>query len=126
MPGGRLPSTLDGRSMTAADHKTLNDEAVADIRTVEAILRRWDPIGVEPGSMAPADEYDSYAPYLVSMARNGCTLEEVTARLEYLASETMGLGPSTAQSREHSSKFAAQIIEAVQPSNKSLERTRER
>ena len=98
---------------------------MADIRAVEAILRRWDPIGVEPGTMAPADEYDSYAPYLVSMIRNGCTLDEVTSRLEYLASETMGLGPSTAQSWKRSGEFAAQIIEAVRPSNTSLERTRE-
>jgi hypothetical protein len=35
---------------------------MADIRAVEAMLRRWDPIGVERGSMAPADEYDGYAP----------------------------------------------------------------
>ena len=86
---------------------------MADIRAVEAILRRWDPIGVEPGTMVPADEYDSYAPYLVSMIRNGCTLGEVTSRLEYLSSETMGLGPSTAQSWKRSGEFAAQIIEAV-------------
>jgi hypothetical protein len=99
---------------------------MAEIRAVEAILRLWDPIGVEPGSVAPADEYDSYAPYLVSMARNGCTLDEVTSRLEYLASETMGLGPSSAQSRERSGSFAAQIIEAVRPSNTALERTRDR
>jgi hypothetical protein len=112
--------------MSAPDKKRLKNVAMRDIHAVEAVLRRWDPIGVEPGSMAPADEYDSYAPYLVSMVRNGCTLDEVTSRLEYLATETMGLGPSSPQSRERSRGFAAQIIESVRPSNTSLERTRDR
>ena len=112
--------------MTSPDHRNLKTEAMADIRAVEVVLRRWDPIGVEPGKMAPADEYDSYAPYLVSMVRYGCTLDEVASRLEYLASEPMGMGPSTAQSRNRSVEFAAQIIEVVRPSNHSLEWARDR
>jgi hypothetical protein len=36
---------------------------------VEGILRRWDPIGVRPGELAPIDEYDSYAPHIVSISR---------------------------------------------------------
>jgi hypothetical protein len=106
--------------MSAPDQKTLKNAAMADIRLVEAGLRRWDPIGVEPGSVAPADEYDSYAPRIVSMVKSGCTVDELAAHLEHLGSETMGLGPSNALSRAHSLKFAAEILGNVQPSNNSL------
>ncbi len=41
---------------------TRKQDAMARVREVQAILRRWDPIGVEPGKEAPADEYDTYAP----------------------------------------------------------------
>lgn len=91
----------------------LKDAAMADIRAVEAVLRRWDPINVEPGFAAPADEYDRYAPQLVSMVRNGASLDELTAHLEYIAVETMSLGPSTAKSREWSRGIAAEIIAIV-------------
>jgi hypothetical protein len=114
------------KSMTPFIDPTLKDEAMDGVRVVQSVLRRWDPIGVRPGRRAPANEYDSYAPYLVSMARNGCTLEEITAHLEALASETMGRGPGTEQSKERSCKFAAEIIEAVRPSNEVSERARER
>jgi hypothetical protein len=112
--------------MSAHDRKTLKDAAMADIHLVQAILRRWDPIGVEPGSVAPADEYDSYAPHIVSLVKNGCTAEELAAHLERLGSETMGLGPSNTVTQAHSHKFAAEIVLGLLPSNKSLERTRDR
>jgi len=50
--------------MAGPDRKALENAAMADIRIVESILRRWDPIGVEPGELGPADEYDSYAPHM--------------------------------------------------------------
>ncbi len=106
--------------MSESDQKTLKNAAIADIRLVEKILRRWDPIGVEPGSVAPADEYDSYAPRIVSMVKSGCTLDELANRLEHLGSETMGLGPSNSSSRAHSQKFAAEILANLRQSNESL------
>jgi hypothetical protein len=112
--------------MSAPDHKTLKNAAMADISLVQAILRRWDPIGVKPGVVAPADEYDSYAPHIVSMVMGGCTTEELASHLEHLGSQTMGLGPSNALSVAHSHKIAAEIVVSVRPSNTSLERTRER
>ena len=110
--------------MSALDRKKLKGEAMADIRLVEAILRRWDPIGVEPGSAAPADEYDSYAPLIVSMVKGGCTIEELATHLERLGSEVMGLGPSSAVSQAHSLKFAAEVVGSLRPSNKTIEPTR--
>lgn len=111
--------------MSAHVHKTPKNAAMTDISLIQEILRRWDPIGVEPGALAPADEYDSYAPHIVSMVKGGCTAEELASHLEHLGSETMGLGPSNALSQEHSLKFAAEILASLLPSNKSLERTRE-
>ncbi len=99
--------------MPAPDHEIREDEANADVRAVEAILRRWDPIGVAPGRRAPASEYDGYAPDLVSRVRGGATRDEIASHLERLVEEVMGLGPRTAQSGERSSRFAVQIVEAV-------------
>jgi len=91
--------------------------AMDDIRIVQAILRLWDPIGVEPGVAAPIDEYDSYAPDIVSKVRNGCTIEALARHLEYLGCEVVGLGPSSETSRAYSATFAAQIVNALRPSN---------
>ncbi len=108
--------------MASLDHKTRKNAAIASIRLVEEILRQWDPIGVQPGMMAPADEYDSYAPHMVSMVEGGCTVEQLAAHLDELSSATIGVGSNP----KASATFAAQIIEVLRPSNKSLERTRER
>jgi len=61
------------------------------VRDVEVILRSWDPIGVEPGSIAPADEYDDYAPHIVSLVLQGCSLEELCEHLEALRVDTIGV-----------------------------------
>lgn len=106
--------------MSAPNKKTLKNAAMADILFVQAILRRWDPIGVEPGVAAPADEYDSYAPHIVSMIRAGCTTEVLASHLEHLSSETMGLGPSNSLSLSNSRSFAAEIMASVGRSNTLL------
>jgi hypothetical protein len=110
--------------ISASDRKKLKSTAMADNRLVEAILRRWDPIGVEPGLVGSADEYDSYAPQIVSKVKDGCTLEELASHLEHLRSEAMGLGPRNALSRAHSLEFAAEIVASLRPSNKTMEPTR--
>jgi len=84
---------------------------MTQVRLVEGILRRWDPIGVEPGTMAPADEYDSYAPHVVSMVNAGCTVDDLSAHLEQLALSTMGVDSNPVRSR----KFAAEILRTVGP-----------
>ena len=64
------------------------------------ILRRWDPRGVRPGKSAPADEYDSYAPHIVSMVAQGGSLEGLCAHLESIRLETIGVGPDPVRDRE--------------------------
>ena len=88
---------------------------MAKVRAVEEILRLWDPINVAPGAVAPSDEYDSYAPHIVSMVEGGCTIDDLASHLEHLCVQQMGLGPSTAESRSHSHKFAAQIVDRLRP-----------
>jgi hypothetical protein len=95
--------------MASLDRKNLKRVATAKIRAVEQILRRWDPIGVEPGVVAQADEYDSYAPHIVSMVEAGCTVDALAAHLEHLATCVIGLGANEAVSKE----FAGQIVEAL-------------
>src|SRR5262249_6410705 len=104
-------------SMSEPDHKTLKRAAMAEIRLVADILRHWDPIGVQPRTGAPADEYDSYAPHIVSMVKRGCTHEELAAHLERLCVENMGLGSPSSASQAHSLKFAAQILLALRATN---------
>ena len=107
--------------MSSPELKMRKNAAKVRIRLVEELLRRWDPIGVEPGTMAPADEYDSYAPHMVSMVEGGCTVEELAAHLDDLSTTTIGVGSNP----KASASYAAQIIEVLRPSNKSCERTRE-
>jgi hypothetical protein len=102
--------------------RDLKKASFRNIRAVEAILRRWDPINVEPGKVGPSDDYDSYAPHIVSMVESGCTGAELTAHLECLRVETMGLKPSSSAGQAYSSKFAALILETLRPSNPRLER----
>lgn len=108
--------------MAAPDLKILKNAAIADIRAVEAILRRWDPIGVLPGKGGPVDEYDRYAPHIVSMVKGGCKAEELASHLEHLAVVTMGIGPSSTSSPVNSLDFAAQIVNHLRRGSKSTER----
>lgn len=79
------------------------------IRTVEEILRRWDPIGVEPGTVAPSDEYDSYAPAIVSLVGRGCSLDDLAAYLHSVRTETIGVG----EDQDSDRKFASEIISVL-------------
>ncbi|MCC6406284.1 MAG: hypothetical protein IT453_03890, partial [Planctomycetes bacterium] len=62
-----------------------------DVARVAAILRRWDPLGIEPGVAGPTDEYDGYAPSLVSLAARGATVEQLAARLGELRAAMLGV-----------------------------------
>jgi hypothetical protein len=86
-------------------------DPASKIRLVQGVLRRWDPIGVQPGRFAPADEYDSYAPQIVSMVESGCSADALVAHLERLSVDTMGVGSNL----RASTKFAAEIIRTLQP-----------
>jgi hypothetical protein len=97
--------------MAMHDNKNNKRDAVTKIRLVEGVLRRWDPIGVQPGRFAPEDEYDSYAPHIVSLVEGGCSADALVAHLEHLTTDTMGIGSNV----RANAKFAAEIIRLLQP-----------
>jgi hypothetical protein len=70
------------------------DDLDGAVRYVEAVLRRWDPIGVGPGSGpadGPADEYDTYAPEIVSLLRRGANADDLEGYLTDVRTQRMGL-----------------------------------
>ena len=72
--------------------KQLKAHAKADVTVVEEILRRWDPIGVNPGpgeDNGPMDEYDSYAPAVLSLLMRGATGLEIEKHLVRIRVEQM-------------------------------------
>lgn len=83
--------------------------AMEQIRKVEAVLRRWDPIGVLSNEDGPADEYDSYAPHIVSLAQNCDSLAELVIHLHHFRTETLRLPAN----RELDKEAAEEIIRAV-------------
>ena len=48
--------------MTHGECVRMNRDAERRIATVQEILRRWDPIRMQPGTSGPRGEYDAYAP----------------------------------------------------------------
>jgi len=92
------------------DNKALKREAMAEIRAVEEILRRWDPIGVIPSLLEnelPPDEYDGYAPYIVGMLRRGSGLEDLSSHLNHCRTGAMGLPPNPAADRQVAGELLA-------------------
>ena len=61
------------------------------IRNVSGVLRRvWDPIGHGQIPDLPNDEYDSYAPHLLSMIAQGASDASIAEYLQALEGETVG------------------------------------
>jgi hypothetical protein len=95
--------------VTSSDRKKRKSKAVEQIHAVEAILRRWDPIGVRPGEFAPADEYDSYAPHIVTMVIGGCTIAQLSQHLGHLRTHTIGVEAN----RKRDLRIAIDIVNAL-------------
>ena len=85
---------------------------MAQVKVVEEVLRRWDPIGVRPGEAAPSDEYDGYAPHIVSLVQQGCSEAKLTKHLEYVRTVTIGVR----QDRRCDRETAKEIIQALRAS----------
>jgi hypothetical protein len=70
--------------MSIHSNKTRKKETIARIQAVQAILRRWDPMDLAPGKFAPEDEYDDYAPQIVSIVSQNCSVEHLLDHLQNL------------------------------------------
>jgi hypothetical protein len=71
-------------------------ETSEDLKTIQKILQQWDPIDVieslkEDG--IPPNEYDSYAPAILTMLMQGASVENITHHLGVIQKVSMGLDP---------------------------------
>src|SRR5437763_1019765 len=86
------------------------DKTKEELLGVRKILALWDPIGVigdleEAG--LPPDEYDAYAPAILTMLRRGTVRDEIVQHLGLIQSRLMGLPPG----RDHDRWIADQLLE---------------
>ncbi len=79
------------------------------VAEVQSILRRWDPIGIQPGELGPADEYDNYAPHIVSLVSQGCSVQMLARHLEDLRTGPIGVEANPERDRE----IAKEIVEVL-------------
>jgi hypothetical protein len=86
---------------------------MAQVRTVERILRAWDPIGVLSVEGGPDDEYDSYAPHIVTLINSGCSVGVLAKHLSHTRTVNIGLPENYARDIE----FAAKLIEELRSSH---------
>ena len=91
--------------------ETPREQRAAEIQDSirQVLFRDWDPIGVNSNPNL-VDEYDSYAPQIVSMVESGCSSDALVAHLEHLSVHTIGVGSNVRASM----KFAAEIIRTLQ------------
>jgi hypothetical protein len=67
-------------------------EIDAALAFVCGVLREWDPIGVLPNTPGgPRDEYDSYAPHIVTLLRSGATQNQIADELERVRTQSIEL-----------------------------------
>lgn len=61
------------------------------VKRAQKILRVWDAIGIAPGEYGPSDEYDSYAPSILSMLARGTDPEELHCHLKHIRTDVIGI-----------------------------------
>ena len=85
-------------------------ETNQELRRIEEFLREWDPIGVGADAAeeaGPSDEYDSYAPSLHRLLRQGCDAREMEEHLMEIEAKSMGLTPSADKTRVVAQRIVA-------------------
>ncbi|WP_340150073.1 hypothetical protein [uncultured Sneathiella sp.] len=70
----------------------------------DALLYRWDPIGISEYPEA-RDEYDSYVGGVCNLLMDGASIEKLFQHLWIIETETMGLGGD----KEHTKDFAKKL-----------------
>jgi len=91
------------------DERERTRKAMRHVAVVRSILMRWDPIGIRPGELGPAGEYDNYAPHIVSLVSQGCSVPMLARHLGDLRTGTIRAGPDP--ERDH--EIAKEIVEAL-------------
>lgn len=89
---------------------SMNNEKQLWDKVKNILWEKWDPIGVYEPNAAWSDEYDSYVPYIYSLAVEGATQQQISNALTQIASDTIGL---TAQmGNEHDFSIAGILVAA--------------
>ena len=84
------------------ERKAQKATVTAQLRMVERWLQVWDPIGVihdQAESGVPPTEYDSYAPKVLALLHQGCSVDELARHLASVRQGPMELEPSRAKDR---------------------------
>ncbi|HEX2703323.1 MAG TPA: hypothetical protein VHM72_07825 [Solirubrobacteraceae bacterium] len=82
----------------------------------QVLYWRWDPIGVSREFPYATDEYDGYAPQIVSALRARATQDEIADALRSIEKDQMGLATASA---EHLGAVAAYVVEWYENSQKA-------
>lgn len=93
--------------MQRAARKVRKRQAVDRVATVARLLREWDPLSIS--DFAPEDEYDSYAPPLVTLVAEGANELQVAQYLSQVQRERLGVPETPAENIV----FAKRIVEAI-------------
>jgi hypothetical protein len=93
--------------MPRADRKLRKSQALGRIAAVAIHLRQWDPLSL--ADLAPNDEYDAYAPPIVTLISEGATPLRVAQHLTELQTSQLGVGATP----EENMKVATAIVEAL-------------
>lgn len=80
--------------MSSTVRKLRKRQAMADVQLVCDELRTWDPIGV--GTSLPPDEFDAYAPHIVSLVSDGATEFRIANHLSELQTGQFGVAATPA------------------------------
>lgn len=78
--------------LSSSEHTIHSPLLSAKTFLVQEVLRSWDPIGIQPGTIAPFDEYDSYALAALSTLESKQCTYELAKKLDYFRTSCMGLG----------------------------------
>jgi hypothetical protein len=61
----------------------------------------------------PADEYDSYAPHIVSLIEGGGSMDQLLTHLSHLRTETMGMPANSELDKEAAEEIVRAIARSV-------------
>lgn len=87
-----------------------NNEKLLWDKVKNILWEKWDPIGVYEPNAAWSDEYDSYVPYIYSLAAEGATQQQIANALTQIASDTIGLAAQ--MGNEHDYSIAGMLVAA--------------
>lgn len=82
-------------------------QALERVATVARLLREWDPLAI--ADIAPKDEYNTYAPPVVSLVAQGANAWRVAQYLSEVQREHMGVPDTPAKNLV----FAERIVQSL-------------